>query len=790
MATTTVQVDTTQIIYTDNTRTPLIGPDSPDGEYTFPSWVWDEKMWTSEYFENNENVIPVLCDTDTRGIPETYWQSGVGSDNIDLEVLNSIRLRQESQERWTVKIRHGDYYRFHELRYLFADRSQVQFIDNTENESSRNVLQLDEMPRLGSPIVAIMWSHNSSGEPVLYKYIQKRTQFTGTYDDDGEKDTIDDDGDIVWASVNTSLNEFVVQWTDPKTSPPKLYFNQDHTFLFGRTTVADVDDLEYCDFLGEGTGSDEDQVLFTKYFPLLDDSDLALYKNVGGVITKMVRWTSAYVSGVPPVPEYIIDTDRGEVTFSSEDPNGDDTDIVPPVVNSLIYAVYRPTVEIEYEPEYCNNFLTAPYINMSPVRTSIDKGFIYLSEEELRVARLELSADSLSIDTDVYGPLYLGSDYCFLIATAYNNNNQPVPGVTVSFYLDSNTDGRINGATALTGTEITAITDGDGRARVVYTTPRSIESVGQYITHINGAEPQYELSLITAHGITSDVLDDLFVYQVFNDDGMQAWYPETGGGSEPGSGGRKVVLYRETVALELGGGDAVSTNRFAGGATDIHPRTGIAGDVADVWIPLQPAEISGTTLTFKDSLGANVNLPWTVSPTADWTVTTAYSIGNIVRQDSTQKWYICISNHTSAALDEPGVGINSDTYWTENPNAGNLVAYWVSGGKQVPVHAKCFSYLYNDDIDSNDIELRMNVPEHLTGTYVADNDEKTPYGFRLFDDYSVASGLDGVTFLSINPRAGKWPIVWDGSVISGREEDAHPFHALGHSFTQIYVPIP
>jgi hypothetical protein len=788
MSITTVQVDTAQIIYNDNTRTPLIGLDSPDGEYVFSPWKWDERMWTSEFFENNENAIPVLSDQETRGIPEAYWQSGVGNDNIDLEVLELIKLRQESQERWTARVRHGDYYKYHELRYLFADRSEVQFVDNTENESSRNVLQLDEMPKLGSPIVALMWTRDSIDEPVLYKYIQKRMQFTGTYDDDGEQDTIDDSGNIVWASVNTSRDEFVVQWTSPQTTPPKLYFNQDHTFLFGRTSISDADDLEYCDFLGEGIGASEDQVMFTEYFPLLDDSDLKLHKNVSGVITQMVRWTSAYISGVDPVPEYVIDADRGEITFPSTDPDGNNTDIVPPVVNALIYAVYYPTVEVEYEPEDCNNFLTAPYVNMNPVNSTVDKGFVYLSEEELRVASLVLTADTSLIDTDIYGPLYLGSDYCFLIATAYNRGGQPVPGVTVSFYLDSTTDGYINGAAALAGSEITAITDANGRARVVYTSPRSIESAGQYLTHVSGTEPQYELSLIYTYGITSEYLDSLFVYQVFNDDSMQTWIPEAGGGSEPGSGGRKVVLYRKTVAAELGGGDAISTNRFPGDSDDIHPRTGIAGDVTDVWIPLQPAELSGSTLTFKDSLGATVDLPWTTDPTADWAISTAYVINDVVRQDTTQKWYICILGHSSVADDEPDVGVNSDTYWVEDLNAGNLVAYWVSGGKQVSVHAKCFSFLYNDDIDSNDIEFRLSIPEFLTGTYVADNDDKTPYGFRVYDDYFSASGLDGATFLSINPRAGKWPIVWDGSAIDSREEDAHPFHALGHSFTVTITP--
>lgn len=735
MVTTVVQVDTTQVIYDDNTRTPLIGPNSPDDEYTFVPWKWDERMWTSEYFENTERAISTLGDQEIRGVPEDHWQSGVGSNAIDLEVLRAISLRQESQERWTTEVRHGEYYKFYRPRHLFADRSEVQFIDNTENENlggaDRNVLQLSEIPKYGSPIIALMWTRNDLDEPVLFRFIQKRMQFTGIYDEDGEQDTIDDDGNIIWAAVDTSKKEFVVQWTGDKTTPPKLYFNQDYTFLLGRASISDVDDLGYCDFLGEGQGTEENQVLFTDYFPILDNDELKLYELDGAVITEMVRWTSDYESGVDPVPDYVIDTNRGEVTFPTE-VNGDETDIVPPAHGVEIYAVYRPIIEVEYEPETCNNFLTAPYINLSPIRTSTNRGFLYLTERELRVAYLVLSADAPLIREDTYGPLYLGADYCFLVATAYNNRGQPVPGVDVSFYLDSADDGLINGAVALVDSAIIATTDAEGKARVVYNSPRSIESVGQYLVHVNDGREQSELIPVYT-GITSEYLSTLFVYQVFNDDGMQQWYDVAGAedDEEPGHGGRKVVLYRRTIAAELGGGESVGSDRFPGDADDIHPRTGEAGDVVNVWMPLRPTEIIGGKLVFKDGGGTPVDLPWTEDPTGD---------------------------------------------------PGNLVAYWISGGKRVPAHAKCFSFLYNDWINSNDIELQVDVPPYMTGVYVTEDDKEIPYGFRLYDDHSPASGLDGATFLSINPRAGKWPIIWDGSELAD-EEDAYPFHVLGHEFT-------
>ena len=46
----------------------------------------------------------------------------------------------------------------------------------------------------------------------------------------------------------------------------------------------------------------------------------------------------------------------------------------------------------------------------------------------------------------------------------------------------------------------------------------------------------------------------------------------------------------------------------------------------------------------------------------DWVTSTAYIIDDVVQNDGSS--YICKSDHTSAAADEPGVGVNWTTYWT------------------------------------------------------------------------------------------------------------------------------
>lgn len=51
-----------------------------------------------------------------------------------------------------------------------------------------------------------------------------------------------------------------------------------------------------------------------------------------------------------------------------------------------------------------------------------------------------------------------------------------------------------------------------------------------------------------------------------------------------------------------------------------------------------------------------------------WVVSTVYSLNDVVSNDGSS--YICILAHTSSASDEPGVGVNTATYWEVLAEAG------------------------------------------------------------------------------------------------------------------------
>lgn len=68
-----------------------------------------------------------------------------------------------------------------------------------------------------------------------------------------------------------------------------------------------------------------------------------------------------------------------------------------------------------------------------------------------------------------------------------------------------------------------------------------------------------------------------------------------------------------------------------------------------------------------------------------WVTSTAYAVNDVVENDGSS--HICISAHTSSASDEPGVGVNTATYWelvaakgADGEGAGSVTSVDVAGG--------------------------------------------------------------------------------------------------------------
>jgi len=731
---TVTKIDTKQFIFSDDGRLPLLGANAPEDFQDFDPWVWDERYWADDHMENLDIHLPRLTDLPSNGIPLTYWQSGpAGRDDLLIERIRG--LRSLSREYWTPLVRYGDYFKYYEKRHLFSDRAVTQMVDVLDNGANGNERQLTEIPKHAGTIWAVIWARDAAGRVYAKRFIERMSVFSGVYDATGELDTGTSETPI-WANVDTLKHEFVVDWTAGYDTPPNLVFNKDFTWYIGPAApIAVFDDLDYCEYLGESDG--DDTVLFTKYFPVHDNAELELWMDDGLAVptdetaNRGITWE--------------LDTDRGEISF-----------IITPAANIKYFATYRPAIEVEYESEFCHNYHTLTDVNLNPLSTPVDKGFIFLTEKEQRVAYITLEASDFSnddaalISPNTYGPLYLGADWCYLVATAYNRFDETVAGTDITLSLTDTGSGRLNGSTL----PVVVRTNGDGQSRVVYSTPRSISSVGQYVTAPAGAS----LTLNFDNGITAATsLDDFYIFQIWDDDGqinnlgvqtqpgMSPWY-EGPFGLEPGRGGRKVVLYSDTqeppdVPPVGGVGDLNYHDDITDGLGfgPAHPRKspGDLGYVGAV-MPIRPIGIvPGPPVV----LNFGISLPAT------------------------------------------------EVMGTRLPNA-TVVSYWVVGPRFIGAIASAFSTLYQKTVTSDQVDLQLQVAPYLRGVHISTAiGREIPYGFRIYDAYgTAASGLDGANFLSLTGMIGKFPVVWGDNPVgpgptgAGLEDTAPTIGRLGHYF--------
>ena len=277
------------------------------------------------------------------------------------------------------------------------------------------------------------------------------------------------------------------------------------------------------------------------------------------------------------------DYDTGSIVFG----NGVDYGIIPTVL-SHIYITYEVTPKIEYEPEKADDYKVSE-LDINPLRLGTNRGFIFLSEADNFVHKIEISVDKESIGENVYGPVYLGGDYATISATAYNIFGQTVSNTPVTFNLTGDQLGFLNGSQV----PVTVNTDYRGKAFVQYNSAASLDAVSQVTStlYTSGSNQVLELDEIVS-GWTQP--NDIYTFQLINDDGFQPDY-------------RRVVLYKNDP-------NAIDPNKYQSwlehgapnaaiddpGYTD--PTTGenlyfkTGGNV-----PIRPTSISGNRIIYGAS---------------------------------------------------------------------------------------------------------------------------------------------------------------------------------------------
>lgn len=352
--------------------------------------------------------------------------------------------------------------------------------------------------------------------------------------------------------------------------PAEIEFNNNYLIDNGhQITSPTVDDIPTLDLLGNSTG-EKDQVFILGEFPVLDystenflDTDnfkIFLYDvSLGTFDTTWYRVRSLKDYGESD-NVYELNSDTGTVSF------GDGVNGAIPLKYVRIYAGYKQSLKIEYEPVDSTDYWYGKNTDLNLNKNDLNSGFLFLSRKELIPFQVDLQFSTNSITA---------LEFADLVAVVTDADGEIIPGIQVHFEL-------LNASNDSLPSSI-GVTNSIGETSVTYLPSGSLDDLGSFIQLFEeGADEDTLGNPLTDKYFSSSVLlpnnmivadetihDDptnIYIFKVYdNNDGFLEY------NNKERTGGMHQVLYKYDAAT--------SQN-----------------------ILLRPSAISGKVLIFDESL--------------------------------------------------------------------------------------------------------------------------------------------------------------------------------------------
>jgi hypothetical protein len=561
-----------------------------------------------------------------------------------------------------------------------------------------------------------------------------------------------------------------------------------HTLYVGSTawTVADGNDLSFHDAsdqvyeidydLGIITfgGRDIEATLYTAGDVGTGDTEITLIGDVDALPDRGVLLVdSEKIAYYGKTDTDIVQVVRGfaGTTATTHTQNTVLTYVVPGEVpaNGLeVRMSYYTTPRIEYAVSKETHLVVADDINVRPSNVPEGNGIVYLTRTPLALESLLLEVDKPNISGNIYGPVAVGADYALLTATATSPLGEPVARLSITIEETSAPPfvGLLNGApssyTSLSnysGQINSSFVIGSDMSAIFLTTDSVVQASGQTLVTLSGEHTDFDL-------------DELFIYVITKDDPMQGtvgilatYDPGSLSTSDLLNGSNQkltVTTMKDFSTVVIG--DIYPDNAFNDGTIDIYKTDGtsISGTIK-YWrsgvvyiqeeLSVSDGDIDFVVLNKPDwvawnssTLNGKKRVLYEYNANAINPVTGA--LGAYFPIQPTSRSYDTATDSTTFVFDET----------LPLPNASdienNVGGYLLTIPRVVSFRAEAEDPLTGALILSNTIELKIFVPDYLSGVYLAESG-KIPYGFRIRDDtLDAASGLDGAVFVTINPVSG------------------------------------
>ena len=749
-------------------------------------WQWDKRTWSGERDDNVVSLIPSNFDATTSGVTQAYFQSGIG-DGDDLLLQGIVHLPSSGLNsagvlnEWAPKINHGYYYDYEDENYLYSDDSEIVYLTcSGVAHSGFNKVGLLSKPKVGVPVSVVRYSwDNEIGKYSIALKAQKKIHFTGELQDDNTRlETWDDrKGIIIWDNIDDTYPEFIVLDSGVTPTTPEVIMNGQFCDVYPSLTTYEE--------LGYSTGTPT-QTFYTTFSPI--DSSMPInvvsYVTATGVIT---TWSGIPSSGILTSGLYQVkvDYDLGILEFGVNVSGVLPSGINAPSGGDTVAVRYYPSMKVEYEPEESNDYIIAHEVTLNPVYRQQGRGFVYLQTAVQDPASITLSADLPVLGTDVFGPVYLGNTVAPLIATVFDSQGDVIEGQTVTFFITSDP---APGSFGSTGDSTTARTNLVGQARAYYTPPASIDEIGEYVeyenysTNSSPTEPAgatHTTTLRTTNLLIQGDLSDISVYQVLINDASQGWLDPSLDPTDTEAQEASYLekwFYDEQLYGRLGlvssgvNLSIVSSGVVTSGAVnwEITHR--------EAWDLLRPTIFDTSEANGKKVL-ASVLDATAINPHTFTAGAVAPFRPSLVNSAGDNE-YDLVFDTTVYRLPPP-------TASQSVAPAGILHSYFVVAPTSIEIQASVYNERRGVTILSNTIQLRVNVPPYLNGTWTIDaiNEthiseilglvasglsigQKVPLGFRLRStNITLAAAVNGVTFLDVNPDYNAQ--IWDEDQVAG-----------------------
>lgn len=746
----------------------------PITKKSITGWEWDKTAWPDEQFIHM-TAEPVIFDAAFSGVTSEYWQSGIGGgEDLDLQMLyetyvSGMHVGDDHVHEWIPQVKHGHYFLGPYRHYLHSDDSMYVYPEyaltvsgvDVQPYGSINYIPLSVRSKPGVPITARQYRWDGDDNKYdVYIEARQRAYFTGTRDDDNVRQSTFDSARnaILYSNIDTSEPEFVSYFSGQ-------YASLSQYLIFNRHLVQRVGDFTDGggELLGYTQGGD-DETFHTTYAPLdrTMPVEVNTYLTVSGVFQ-----TWEVVSGLNTIltgHQVGIDFDEGLIRFPGA--SGEKA-----TAGCSVEASYWKTFRVEYEPEQACDTVECLEGNANPIKNYADGGFLFLTDDLKEPASIILEAELEELASDYYGPLYIGNALAKLVATVYDKKGLPAEGETVTFTI---TTSPAIGSLGRSTDTVEGITNWEGEAKAFYRSPGSIDDLGEHVTAAGTIDnaPPYDGVTQTTTFTTYQVpfvtdVDNFFIFKNWADD--------------PAVGYKDTAVADDLATQLTNYYEEFLTEKEVYGPTGIEIATGNISTGAQLW-----------ETTYRQL--------WDLLRPVIYTGTEGRKVLVVAEDDDALDPHEF--NSPAIAPFQPidiipasgtiyNIVFDTSTYTLDAPT-GQHVSYFMVAPAVVALQASVYVPRTKKTLTSNEIEIKLDIPPHMNGTYLLDDlnavdlteispvlaakdeslilNKKIIFGLRLKSaNITLASALGGITFLDVNQELSpeKWPCLGYYFTVSG-----------------------